>query len=63
MRTRSLLVIGVTAIAASLLLGVAGLATGQMAQWSIAAPGGMMGRCRRAKLNPARSATLSRCSN
>ena len=44
MRTRSLLVIGVTAITASLLLGVAGLATGQMAQWSIAAPGGMMGR-------------------
>jgi hypothetical protein len=44
MRTRSLLVIGVTAIAASLLLGVAGLATGQMAQRSIAAPGGMMGR-------------------
>jgi hypothetical protein len=44
MRTRGLLIIGIAAIGASLLLGVAGLATGRMTGWSIDAPGGMMGR-------------------
>jgi hypothetical protein len=43
MRTRGLLIIGIAAIGASLLLGVAGLATGSD-RWSIDAPGGMMGR-------------------
>ncbi len=44
MRARSLLIIGITAIAASLLLGVAGVATGRMSGWSSATPVGMMGR-------------------
>ena len=43
MRTRGLLVIGIAAIGASLVLGVAGLATGSE-RWSTSAPGGMMGR-------------------
>jgi len=44
MRNRGLLIIGVGAIGAALLLGVAGIATGRMAGWSVGAPGGMMGR-------------------
>jgi len=44
MRSRGLLIIGVGAIGAALLLGVAGIATGRMAGWSMGAPGGMMGR-------------------
>jgi hypothetical protein len=43
MRSRGLLIIGVTAIAATLLLGVAGIATGRLAGWSIGTRGGMMG--------------------
>jgi len=43
MRTRGLLIIGIAAIGASLLLGVAGLATGSD-RWSTHAPGGMMNR-------------------
>ncbi len=43
MRTRGLLIIGVGAIGAALLLSVAGIATGRMAGWSMGAPGGMMG--------------------
>ena len=43
MRTRGLLIIGIAAIGASLLLGVAGLATGSD-RWSTDAPGGMMNR-------------------
>jgi len=43
MRTRGLLIIGVGAIAASLLLGVAGMAGGWMSGWSIGTRGGMMG--------------------
>src|SRR5450759_2861312 len=43
MRTRGLLIIGIAAIGASLLLGVAGLATGSD-RWSTDAPGGMMSR-------------------
>jgi hypothetical protein len=43
MRTRGLLSIGIAAIGASLLLGVAGLATGSD-RWSTDAPGGMMSR-------------------
>jgi hypothetical protein len=44
MRTRGLLIIGVGAIGAALLLSVAGIATGRMVGWSMGAPGGMMGR-------------------
>ena len=44
MRSRGLLIIGVAAIAASLLLAVSGIAAGRMTGWSIGAPGGMMGR-------------------
>jgi hypothetical protein len=44
MHPRGLLIIGVGAIGAALLLAVAGIATGQMAGWSNGAPGGMMGR-------------------
>ncbi len=36
--------IGVAAIAASLLLAVGGIAAGRMTGWSMGAPGGMMGR-------------------
>jgi hypothetical protein len=43
MRTRGLLIIGIAAIGASLLLGVAGMATGSD-RWSTDAPGGMMNR-------------------
>ena len=44
MRTRGLLIIGVGAIGAALLLSVAGIATGRMPGWSMRAPGGMMGQ-------------------
>ena len=44
MRNRGLLIIGVGAIGAALLLGVAGVSSGRMAGWSMDAPGGMMGR-------------------
>ena len=44
MRSRGLLIIGIGAIAASLLLAVGGIGAGRMTGWSIAAPGGMMGR-------------------
>lgn len=44
MRTRGLLIIGVGAIGAALLLSVAGIAAGRMGGWSMGAPGGMMGR-------------------
>jgi hypothetical protein len=44
MRNRGLLIIGVGAIGAALLLGVAGIATGRIAGWSMGVPGGMMGR-------------------
>jgi hypothetical protein len=44
MRSRGLLIIGIGAIAASLLLAVGGIGAGRMAGWSIGAPGGMMGR-------------------
>ncbi len=44
MRTRGLLIVGLAAIGASFLLGVAGLATGQVSGWSTGASGGMMGR-------------------
>ena len=44
MRSRGLLIIGVGAIAASLLLAVGGIGAGRMTGWSIGAPGGMMGR-------------------
>jgi hypothetical protein len=44
MRSRSLLIIGIGAIAASLLLAVGGIGAGRMNGWSIGAPGGMMGR-------------------
>jgi hypothetical protein len=44
MRNRGLLIIGVGAIGAALLLGVAGMATGRIAGWSMGAPGVMMGR-------------------
>jgi hypothetical protein len=43
MRTRALLIIGVGAITASLLLGVAGMASGWMGGRSPILPGGMMG--------------------
>jgi hypothetical protein len=41
MRSR-LLIFGVSAVAASLLLGVAGIATGRIGGWSTGTPGGMM---------------------
>jgi hypothetical protein len=44
MPNRGLLIIGVGAIGAALLLGVAGIATGRIAGWSMGVPGGMMGR-------------------
>jgi hypothetical protein len=44
MRQRSLLIIGIGAIAASLLLAVGSIGAGRMTGWSIGAPGGMMGR-------------------
>ena len=44
MRSRGLLIIGIGAIAASLLLAVGGIGAGRMTGWSIGAPGGMMGR-------------------
>jgi hypothetical protein len=44
MRSRGLLIIGIGAIAASLVLAVGGAGGGRMAGWSIGAPGGMMGR-------------------
>src|SRR6266581_9652078 len=43
MRTRGLLIVGMAAIAASLLLGVAGMANGWMGGSSTNVPGGMMG--------------------
>jgi hypothetical protein len=43
MRARGLLIIGVGAVAASLLLGVAGVASGWMSGWSMGTRGGMMG--------------------
>jgi hypothetical protein len=43
MRTRALLIVGVGAVAASLLLGIAGVASGWMGGWSMNVPGGMMG--------------------
>ena len=44
MRSRGLLIIGIGAIAASLLLAVGGIGAGRMTGWSIGAPGGMVGR-------------------
>jgi hypothetical protein len=44
MRSRGMLIIGIGAIAASVLLAVGGIGAGRMAGWSIGAPGGMMGR-------------------
>jgi hypothetical protein len=44
MRSRGLLIIGIGAIAASLLLAMGGIGPGRMTGWSIGAPGGMMGR-------------------
>ena len=44
MRSRGLLIIGVGAIAASLLLAVGGIVAGRMTGWSNGGPGGMMGR-------------------
>jgi hypothetical protein len=43
MRDRRLLIIGVGAITASLLLAVGGIGAGRMTGWPIGAPGGMMG--------------------
>jgi len=43
MRTRGLLIVGAAAIAASLLLGAAGMAAGWMGSPSLSLPGGMMG--------------------
>jgi hypothetical protein len=43
-RSRGLLIIGIGAIAASLLLAVGGIGAGRMTGWSFGAPGGMMGR-------------------
>lgn len=43
MRTRGLLVIGVVAIAASLLIGLVGVSSGRITGWSMGSPGGMMG--------------------
>ena len=44
MRSRGLLIIGIGAMVASLLLAVGGIGAGRMSGWSIGAPGGMMGR-------------------
>jgi hypothetical protein len=44
MRSRGLLIIGIGAIAASLLLAVGGIGAGRMTGWPLGAPGGMMGR-------------------
>jgi hypothetical protein len=44
MRSRGLLIIGIGAIAASLLLAVGGIGVGRMNGWPMSAPGGMMGR-------------------
>ena len=44
MRPRGLLIIGIGAIAASLLLAVSGIGAGRMSAWSMGASGGMMGR-------------------
>jgi hypothetical protein len=44
MRPRGLLIIGIGAIAASLLLAVSGIGAGRMGTWSMGATGGMMGR-------------------
>jgi hypothetical protein len=44
MRPRGLLIIGIGAIAASLLLAVGGIGAGRMTGWSNGGPGGMMGR-------------------
>ena len=44
MRQRSLLIIGIGAIAASLLLAVSGIGGSRMGVWSMGASGGMMGR-------------------
>ena len=43
MRTRGLLIIGVGAVAASLLIGFVGVSTGRITGWSMGTPGGMMG--------------------
>jgi hypothetical protein len=43
MRTHGLLIIGVGAIAASLLIGVVGVSSGWITGWSMGTPGGMMG--------------------
>ncbi|HVC76509.1 MAG TPA: hypothetical protein VND96_08330 [Candidatus Micrarchaeaceae archaeon] len=43
MRPRGLLIIGIGAIAASLLLAVGGIGAGRMTGWSTDSPGGMMG--------------------
>ena len=43
MRTRGLLIVGLSAIAASLLIGVAGVASGWMSGSPLGTPGGMMG--------------------
>jgi hypothetical protein len=43
-RSRELLIVGIGAIAASLLLAVGGIGAGRMAGWSVGAPGAMMGR-------------------
>jgi hypothetical protein len=44
MRSRGLLIIGIGAIAASMLLALGGVGAGRMPGWSISSPGGMMGR-------------------
>jgi hypothetical protein len=44
MRSRGLLIIGIGAIAASLLLAVGGIGAGRITGWSMGVPGGMMGR-------------------
>jgi len=44
MRSRALLIIGIGAIAASLLLAVSGIGAGRMGAWSMGPSGGMMGR-------------------
>jgi len=42
-RSRGLLIVGIGAIAASLLLAVGGIGAGRMTGWSVGAPGAMMG--------------------
>ena len=44
MRQRGLLIVGIGAIAASLLLAVSGIGAGRIGPWSMGATGGMMGR-------------------